>query len=187
MWWTTWHKAEIATCKRDLWSRQVRHLFVGRVKFCCIHNVIFSERSRFMRKQLTWSLYTLRHNCHRHAMVVVNQLISKPSYSMIATCDPIEYELDKCYVYSYEMSTSWRIRKFFPYLSFHAWYSSPSLVPRLLAICLALILRKPVWNTNIYTGNIFPSLNPAKIFQFISRWIESTKSSAVGPNHTLSD
>ena len=37
--------------------------------------------------------------------------------------------------------------------------------------------------TNIYNGNIFPSLNPAKIFQFISRWIESTKSSAVGPNH----
>ena len=38
-------------------------------------------------------------------------------------------------------------------------------------------------NTNIYNGNIFPSLNPAKIFQFISRWTESTKSSAVGPNH----
>ena len=36
---------------------------------------------------------------------------------------------------------------------------------------------------NIYNGNIFPSLNPAKIFQFISRWTESTKSSAVGPNH----
>ena len=35
----------------------------------------------------------------------------------------------------------------------------------------------------IYNGNICPSLNPAKIFQFISRWIESTKSSAVGPNH----
>ena len=35
----------------------------------------------------------------------------------------------------------------------------------------------------IYNGNIFPSLNPAKIFQFISRWTESTKSSAVGPNH----
>ena len=35
----------------------------------------------------------------------------------------------------------------------------------------------------IYNGNIFPSLNPAKIFQFISRWIESTKSSAAGPNH----
>ena len=34
----------------------------------------------------------------------------------------------------------------------------------------------------IYNGNICPSLNPAKIFQFISRWIESTKSSAVGPN-----
>ena len=38
------------------------------------------------------------------------------------------------------------------------------------------------WN-NIYNGNIFPSLNPAKNFQFISRWTESTKSSAVGPNH----
>ena len=36
---------------------------------------------------------------------------------------------------------------------------------------------------NIYNGNIFPSLNPAKNFQFISRWTESTKSSAVGPNH----
>ena len=36
---------------------------------------------------------------------------------------------------------------------------------------------------NIYNGNIFPSLNPAKIFQFICRWTESTKSSAVGPNH----
>ena len=35
----------------------------------------------------------------------------------------------------------------------------------------------------IYNGNIFPSLNPAKIFQFISRWTESTKSSALGPNH----
>ena len=35
----------------------------------------------------------------------------------------------------------------------------------------------------IYNGNIFPSLNPANIFQFISRWTESTKSSAVGPNH----
>ena len=42
------------------------------------------------------------------------------------------------------------------------------------------------WNNsllNIYNGNIFPSLNPAKIFQFISRWTEPTKSSAVGPNH----
>ena len=38
-------------------------------------------------------------------------------------------------------------------------------------------------NENINNGNIFPSLNPAKIFQFISRWTESTKSSAVGPNH----
>ena len=36
---------------------------------------------------------------------------------------------------------------------------------------------------SIYNGKIFPSLNPAKIFQFISRWTESTKSSAVGPNH----
>ena len=36
---------------------------------------------------------------------------------------------------------------------------------------------------NIYNGNIFPSLNPAKIFQFISRWTESTKSPAVGPNN----
>ena len=36
---------------------------------------------------------------------------------------------------------------------------------------------------NIYNGIIFPSLNPDKIFQFNSRWIESTKSSAVGPNH----
>ena len=36
---------------------------------------------------------------------------------------------------------------------------------------------------NIYNGNIFPSLNPAKIFQFIYRWTESTKSSAAGPNH----
>ena len=35
----------------------------------------------------------------------------------------------------------------------------------------------------IYNGNIFPSLNPANFFQFISRWTESTKSSAVGPNH----
>ena len=35
----------------------------------------------------------------------------------------------------------------------------------------------------IYNGNIFPSLNPAKNFQFISRWTESTKSSAVRPNH----
>ena len=40
---------------------------------------------------------------------------------------------------------------------------------------------------NIYNGIIFPSLNPAKIFQFISRWTESTKSSAVGPNHMRSD
>ena len=39
----------------------------------------------------------------------------------------------------------------------------------------------------IYNGIIFPSLNPAKFFQFISRWIESTKSSAVGPNHMRSD
>ena len=39
-----------------------------------------------------------------------------------------------------------------------------------------------IW-INIYNGNIFPSLNPAKIFQVISRWTESTKSSAVGPNH----
>ena len=39
----------------------------------------------------------------------------------------------------------------------------------------------------IYNGIIFPSLNPAKIFQFISRWTESTKSSAVGPNHLRSD
>ena len=39
----------------------------------------------------------------------------------------------------------------------------------------------------IYNGNIFPSLNPAKIFQFISRWTESTKSPAVGPNHMRSD
>ena len=38
---------------------------------------------------------------------------------------------------------------------------------------------------NIYNGNIFPSLNPAKIFQFISRWIESTKSSVVWPNHRV--
>ena len=37
--------------------------------------------------------------------------------------------------------------------------------------------------TYIYNGNIFPSLNPTIFFQFISRWIESTKSSAVGPNH----
>ena len=36
---------------------------------------------------------------------------------------------------------------------------------------------------NIYNDNIFLSLNPAKIFQFISQWTESTKSSAVGPNH----
>ena len=45
---------------------------------------------------------------------------------------------------------------------------------------------KSLWNNvhhNIYNGNIFPSLNPAKIFQFIYRWTESTKSSAVGPNH----
>ena len=44
---------------------------------------------------------------------------------------------------------------------------------------------KTVYGTcnNIYNGNIFPSLNPAKIFQFISQWTESTKSSAVGPNH----
>ena len=35
----------------------------------------------------------------------------------------------------------------------------------------------------IYNGNIFPSLNPAKIFQFISRWTGSTKSLAVGLNH----
>ena len=39
----------------------------------------------------------------------------------------------------------------------------------------------------IYNGNIFPSLNPAKIVQFISRWTESTKSPAVGPNHMRSD
>ena len=41
--------------------------------------------------------------------------------------------------------------------------------------------------TYIYNGIIFPSLNPAKIFQFISQWTESTKSSAVGPNHMRSD
>ena len=40
---------------------------------------------------------------------------------------------------------------------------------------------------NIYNDIIFPSLNPAKIFQFNSRWTESTKSSAVGPNHMRSD
>ena len=40
---------------------------------------------------------------------------------------------------------------------------------------------------NIYNGIIFPSLNPAKIFQFISRWTESPKSSALGPNHMRSD
>ena len=45
------------------------------------------------------------------------------------------------------------------------------------------VLWKPPIFGNIYNGNIFPSLNPAKIFQFISRWTESTKSSAVGPNH----
>ena len=39
----------------------------------------------------------------------------------------------------------------------------------------------------IYNGIIFPSLNPAKNFQFISRWIESTKSSTVGPNHMRSN
>ena len=43
----------------------------------------------------------------------------------------------------------------------------------------------PIWN--IYNGIIFPSLNPAKIFQFISRWTESTKSSALGPDHMRSD
>ena len=43
---------------------------------------------------------------------------------------------------------------------------------------------RKLWTlANIYNGNIFPSLNPAKIFQFISRWTESTKSSAVGSNH----
>ena len=41
--------------------------------------------------------------------------------------------------------------------------------------------------TYIYNSIIFPSLNPAKNFQFISRWTESTKSSAVDPNHKLSD
>ena len=39
----------------------------------------------------------------------------------------------------------------------------------------------------IYNGIIFPSLNPAKIFQFNSWWTESTKSSAVGPNHMRSN
>ena len=39
----------------------------------------------------------------------------------------------------------------------------------------------------IYNGIIFPSLNPAKIFQFNSRWTESTKSSAVVPNNTRRD
>ena len=29
---------------------------------------------------------------------------------------------------------------------------------------------------NIYNGNIFPSLNPAKIVQFISRWTVNKKS-----------
>ena len=35
----------------------------------------------------------------------------------------------------------------------------------------------------IYNGIIFPSLNPAKNVPFNSQWTESTKSSAVGPNH----
>ena len=39
----------------------------------------------------------------------------------------------------------------------------------------------------IYNGIIFPSLNPAKIFQFNSQWTDSTNSSAVGPNHMRSD
>ena len=39
----------------------------------------------------------------------------------------------------------------------------------------------------IYNGNIFPSLNPANIFQFISLWTESTKSPAFGPNHMRSN
>ena len=47
----------------------------------------------------------------------------------------------------------------------------------------AVITLKASAHSYIYNGNIFPSLNPAKIFQFISRWTESTKSSAVGPNH----
>ena len=36
---------------------------------------------------------------------------------------------------------------------------------------------------NIYNGIIFPSLHPARILQFISRWTESTKRLAIGPNH----
>ena len=47
----------------------------------------------------------------------------------------------------------------------------------------SLFSNRPLLSDNIYNGNIFPSLNPAKIFQFIYRWTESTKSSAVGPNH----
>ena len=50
-------------------------------------------------------------------------------------------------------------------------------------LCIAEILLNLTLYHNIYNGNIFPSLNPAKIFQFISRWTESTKSSAVGPNY----
>ena len=53
-------------------------------------------------------------------------------------------------------------------------------------------MRASIHNTrrllcNIYNGIIFPSLNPAKNFQFIFQWTESTKRSAVEPNHMHSD
>ena len=62
----------------------------------------------------------------------------------------------------------------------------PLLCFMTLGICTVLIIiatLELLSREYIYNGNIFPSLNPAKIFQFISRWTESTKSSTVGPNH----
>ena len=60
------------------------------------------------------------------------------------------------------------------------WLVGPGHLPGSTALSMAF---KADISSYIYNGNIFPSLNPAKNFQFISRWTESTKSSAVGPNH----
>ena len=68
----------------------------------------------------------------------------------------------------------------------HLYHGGELNWPFLVEVSSILELRlykSPLLLLNIYNGNIFPSLNPAKNFQFISRWTESTKSSAVGPNH----
>ena len=87
----------------------------------------------------------------------------------IDTLTKIDVKMDKC-----KLHTFYWLPKLHKILINHASYQISNS-----SHCSTTILSKH----NIYNGNIFPSLNPAKIFQFISRWTESTKSSAVGPNH----